>query len=67
MEGDVRPQHRAVIAEGAVIIHEGAAIGEADPAFGENWRMRFGSDPTWAAAMLELRPERVFSFDGTLE
>jgi pyridoxamine 5'-phosphate oxidase-like protein len=67
MEGDVRPQHRAVIAEGVVIIHEGAAIGEADPAFGENWRMRFGSDPTWAAAMLELRPERVFSFDGTLE
>lgn len=67
MEGDVRPRHRAVIAEGAVIIHEGAAIGEADPVFGENWRMRFGSDPTWAAAMLELRPERVFSFDGTLE
>jgi nitroimidazol reductase NimA-like FMN-containing flavoprotein (pyridoxamine 5'-phosphate oxidase superfamily) len=65
MEGDVRPQHRTVIAEGAVIIHDGA--GQADPLFGENWRMRFGSDPTWAAAMLELRPERVFSFDGTLE
>ncbi|MHB8731414.1 MAG: pyridoxamine 5'-phosphate oxidase family protein [bacterium] len=67
MDGDVRPQHRTVIAEGPVTIHEDAGMGQADPAFGENWRMRFGSDPTWAAAMLELRPERVFSFDGTLE
>jgi hypothetical protein len=67
MEGDVRPQHRTVIAEGAVLIHDGAGMGQADPLFGENWRMRFGNDPTWAAAMLELRPERVFSFDGTLE
>ncbi len=66
MKGDERPRHRAVIAEGAVVIHEGARAGEADRLFGENWRMRDGSDPTWAAAMLELRPERVFSFDGTL-
>lgn len=67
MEGDERPRHRAVIAEGAVVIHDGACVGEADRLFGENWRTRHGSDPTWAAAMLELRPERVFSFDGTLE
>ena len=67
MEGDERPRHRAVIAEGAVVIHDGARAGEADRLFGENWRMRHGSDPTWAAAMLELRPKRVFSFDGTLE
>jgi nitroimidazol reductase NimA-like FMN-containing flavoprotein (pyridoxamine 5'-phosphate oxidase superfamily) len=67
MEGDERPRHRAVIAEGAVTIHEVARAGEADPRFGENWRMRHGSAPTWAAAMLELRPERVFSFNGTLE
>lgn len=67
MDGDERPRHRAVIAEGAVVIHEGARAGEADRLFGESWRLRHGSDPTWAAAMLELRPERVFSFDGTLE
>lgn len=66
-EGDERPRHRAVIAEGPVIIHEGAAAGPADPRFTEDWRLRHGSDPTWAVAVLELRPERVFSFDGTLE
>jgi nitroimidazol reductase NimA-like FMN-containing flavoprotein (pyridoxamine 5'-phosphate oxidase superfamily) len=67
MEGDERPRHRAVIAEGAVVIHDGARVREADRLFAENWRKRHGSGPTWAAAMLELRPERVFSFDGTLE
>jgi len=66
-DGDERARHRAVIAEGAVVIHEGAGAGEADRLFGENWRLRHGGDPTWAAAMIELRPERVFSFDGTLE
>ncbi len=67
MEGDVRPQHRAVIADGPVVIHEGACITEIESAFGRNWRLRFGNDPSWAAAMLELRPDRVFSFDGSLE
>jgi hypothetical protein len=66
-DGDERPRHRAVIAEGAVTIHDGAAPGPADPRFAEDWRVRHGGDPTWAVAMLELRPERVFSFDGTLE
>lgn len=67
MEGDVRPRHRTVIAEGPVVIHDATVQAGADPAFGQNWRMRFGGDPTWAAAMLELRPERIFSFDGSLE
>lgn len=67
IEGDDRPQHRAVIAEGPVIVHEDARSGEADRLFGENWRLRHGGDPTWAVAMLELRPRRVFSFDGALE
>lgn len=67
MEGDVRSRHRTVIAEGPVVIHEGAGVMEAEPQFGQNWRLRFGNDPTWAAAMLELRPGRVFSFDGSME
>ena len=67
MEGDVRPRHRTVIAEGPVSVHEGTAILDSEPEFGRKWRSRFGSDPAWAAAMLELRPERVFSFDGSLE
>lgn len=67
LEGDVRPRHRTVIAEGPVVIHEGTGILTAEPGFGQNWRFRFGSDPAWAAAMLELRPARVFSFDGSME
>lgn len=66
-DGDDRPRHRAVIAEGPVVIHEGAGPGAMDAGFGETWRLRFGNDPAWAAALLELRPERVFSFDGSLE
>ena len=67
MEGDARARHRAVIAEGPVIIHEGARIVETDPGFGNAWRARHGRAPNWAAAMLELRPKRIFSFDGTRE
>ncbi len=66
-EGDVRAQHRAVIAEGSAIIHEGAHVVASDPVFSERWRARHGNAPAWAAAILELRPERIFSFDGTLE
>ncbi len=55
------------VAEGPVIIHRGADIVESDPVLSRNWRARHGSTPAWAAAILELRPERIFSFDGTLE
>ena len=67
MEGDERSRHRAVIAEGPVIIHEGGGALASDAAFAQSWRARHGSEPAWAAAMIELRPDRVFSFNGTLE
>ena len=67
MEGDVRRRHRAVVAEGSVIVHEGTRVIDADPVFGERWRTHHGGRPEWAAAMLELRPVRIFSFDGALE
>ncbi|HLJ61362.1 MAG TPA: pyridoxamine 5'-phosphate oxidase family protein [bacterium] len=66
-DGDVRAQHRAVIAEGPVVIHDGSELAGVSAEFAEDWRARHGSLPAWAAALLELRPERVFSFDGTLE
>ena len=28
------------------------------------WEERFGSEPGWAAAWLELRPARLFSYAG---
>jgi nitroimidazol reductase NimA-like FMN-containing flavoprotein (pyridoxamine 5'-phosphate oxidase superfamily) len=48
--------HRAVMTEGAVTLHEPAEQLAAA------WADRHGSDPTWAAAFLELLPERVFSY-----
>ena len=51
--------HRAVAADGPVTVH-------ADPPPGllPLWEARFGSQPDWAAAWLELRPERLFSYAG---
>jgi len=58
-EGDGQgAAHRAVVAEGPVRIHArpGAELMAA-------WRGRFDSDPSsWAAAWLELRPVRLFSY-----
>jgi nitroimidazol reductase NimA-like FMN-containing flavoprotein (pyridoxamine 5'-phosphate oxidase superfamily) len=48
--------HRAVMAEGSMKLHE-----PTDRLVAE-WAERHGSDPTWAAAMLELVPERLFSY-----
>ncbi|HLW47723.1 MAG TPA: pyridoxamine 5'-phosphate oxidase family protein [bacterium] len=67
MEGDERRRHRAVIAEGPVLIHDGEDVIDSDPAFRERWRALHGGPPAWAAAVLELRPARVLSFDGALE
>ncbi len=66
-EGDVRAHHRAVIAEGPVKLHDAGDLTAVDPGLADQWRARHGALPTWAAALVELRPERVFSFDGTLE
>jgi nitroimidazol reductase NimA-like FMN-containing flavoprotein (pyridoxamine 5'-phosphate oxidase superfamily) len=48
--------HRVVMAEGAVNLHEPTDALRAE------WAARHGSTPTWAAAMLELVPERLFSY-----
>jgi Pyridoxamine 5'-phosphate oxidase len=67
MDGDERALHRAVIAEGPASIHEGVDVVASDPIFADHWRARHANAPAWAAAILELHPERIFSFDGTLE
>jgi hypothetical protein len=67
MEGDERARHGAVIVEGPVAVHDGTHVVDSDPVFSERWRARHGNAPAWAAAVIELRPARIFSFDGTLE
>jgi nitroimidazol reductase NimA-like FMN-containing flavoprotein (pyridoxamine 5'-phosphate oxidase superfamily) len=64
MEGDRDAQdpHRALTAEGATVLHEGAAFGTAFEPLRETWIARHGREPDWAVALVELRPERLFSY-----
>lgn len=55
-----RGTHRMVLAEGPTSIHEREIVAvRLDPL----WIERHGSAPDWAAAFIELRPERIFSYD----
>ena len=56
-----RGEHRALTAEGPVAIHEGARFAAARERLDGEWTERHGHPPDWAAVLLELRPERVFS------
>jgi hypothetical protein len=66
-EGDARSRHRTLIAEGPTTIHEGLDILDGSADFSAAWRKRHDGAPDWAVAMIELRPDKVFSFDGPLE
>ena len=59
-EGD-EPFHRALTAEGPVVIHEGEAFSAAFEPLRQAWVARHGHPPDWAVALVELRPERLFS------
>ena len=59
-EGEEAP-HRALTAEGPVVVHETDALALAFEPLREAWLARHGRPPDWAAALVELRPQRVFS------
>ena len=66
MDGE-GPTHRAVIAEGPALLHE---VRSADPLpeeLRQRWMDRQGTPPSWAAALIEIRPDRLFSYDATIE
>jgi nitroimidazol reductase NimA-like FMN-containing flavoprotein (pyridoxamine 5'-phosphate oxidase superfamily) len=60
-EPGTEPPHRAVTAEGPVVLHEGEAFGTAFEPIRATWIDRHGHPPDWADALAELRPQRVFS------
>jgi hypothetical protein len=60
-EGDREGAHRALTAEGPVVVHAGAAFGAVRGRLDEAWIERHGHTPDWAVAFIELRPERLFS------
>ncbi|HEU4941966.1 MAG TPA: pyridoxamine 5'-phosphate oxidase family protein [Gaiellaceae bacterium] len=55
------PPHRALTAEGPVVLHEGEAFAAAFEPIRPDWIERHGHPPDWAVALAELRPVRVFS------
>jgi nitroimidazol reductase NimA-like FMN-containing flavoprotein (pyridoxamine 5'-phosphate oxidase superfamily) len=55
-EGDI-DRHRAVTADGPVTI-----TGQPAERVLDAWAARLGSQPDWAQAWIELRPERLFSY-----
>jgi Pyridoxamine 5'-phosphate oxidase len=55
--GESGQPHVALTAEGPVTLHPV----DAWRAFEEEWRRRHSDPPVWAAALAQLRPERVFS------
>jgi nitroimidazol reductase NimA-like FMN-containing flavoprotein (pyridoxamine 5'-phosphate oxidase superfamily) len=56
------PSHRAVTAEGPTLLHEGDEFARAFEPLRDDWLRRHGGPPDWAVALVELRPERVFSY-----
>ena len=66
MEGE-GPAHRAVIAEGPAVLHEVRTAGPLTEGFRERWMDRHGTVPSWAVALIEIRPDRLFSYDATIE
>jgi len=53
--------HRVVAAEGPVRLHEGEALTGARSRLDAAWSRKHRQPPDWAAALIELRPERLFS------
>jgi nitroimidazol reductase NimA-like FMN-containing flavoprotein (pyridoxamine 5'-phosphate oxidase superfamily) len=60
-EGQDATSHRALTAEGHVRLHEGADFASVRRSLDERWQARHDRVPDWAAAFIELVPERVFS------
>jgi pyridoxamine 5'-phosphate oxidase-like protein len=55
--GEVGQPHVALTAEGPTVLHDV----DHWRTFESEWARRHTDPPTWAAALIELRPERIFS------
>lgn len=66
-EGEPRKEHRAVVAEGPVNLYEGPKKENLLQELTTLWQEKHGHQLDWAAALIEVIPEKLFSFDGTKE
>ncbi len=64
MEGE-GTAHRAIIAEGPVTTYEKLDLGGRRDELWALWQARHRHLPDWATLLIELRPERFFSYDAT--
>jgi hypothetical protein len=64
MEGEGK-EHRAIIAEGRVTIHNANEIRASLTELNALWLKRHAQAPGWAAAFIEIRPKQIFSYDAT--
>jgi len=64
MEGEPPNNHEALIAEGQVQLHEGSEMKGIllQSEFIDLWKKKLGRKPDWASVLIELRPERLFSY-----
>ncbi|MCP9489171.1 MAG: pyridoxamine 5'-phosphate oxidase family protein [Solirubrobacteraceae bacterium MAG38_C4-C5] len=60
--GDETRTHTAVTVEGPVRIHEDEALDTVRGCLERRWRERYYDPPDWAVALLEIGPERLFSY-----
>lgn len=61
MEGEGKT-HQALISEGRVQLHAAKDFLATQVEFAESWHARHGQPASWASVIIELRPERLFSF-----
>jgi nitroimidazol reductase NimA-like FMN-containing flavoprotein (pyridoxamine 5'-phosphate oxidase superfamily) len=65
MEGEPPKEHRAVIGEGPVKLHDASELKNSLRGLAELVKQKHGNELDWATVIIELNPERLFSYDGT--
>jgi Pyridoxamine 5'-phosphate oxidase len=61
-DGQRGGRHRALTAEGPVRLYEGPELADVRLRLDPAWAARHEKAPDWAVALVELRPERIFSY-----
>lgn len=67
MEGEPAKEHRAVIGEGPVKLHDASELKGTLRDLSKLVKQKHGSELEWATMIIELKAERLFSYDGTKE
>jgi nitroimidazol reductase NimA-like FMN-containing flavoprotein (pyridoxamine 5'-phosphate oxidase superfamily) len=65
MEGEPATKHIAIIAEGSAKLYEGSEFARIRDKLIEVWEKKHDSKLEWANLLIELKPERIFSYDGS--